>query len=137
MNQSYQLNEISEIASEIVHRVKTNIIIFRGNMGVGKTTLIKEIVKQLGSSDTVSSPTFSLVNEYLTAGGKTIYHFDFYRINTEEEALDMGIDEYLYSENPCLIEWPDKIKNLLPLAIDIVQITQNQDGTRTITLNQP
>ncbi|PID68625.1 MAG: tRNA (adenosine(37)-N6)-threonylcarbamoyltransferase complex ATPase subunit type 1 TsaE [Flavobacteriales bacterium] len=136
MQKTYQLSQISEVVSEIISKIKSNVILFYGKMGVGKTTLIKELVQQLGSTDTASSPTFSLVNEYLTASGKHIYHFDFYRINTEEEAMDMGIEEYFYSGNLCLIEWPDKIKNLLPLTADIIQLSQNEDNTRTITLNQ-
>lgn len=137
MQRTYHLEEIPAIANEIIDKITSTVVLFYGDMGTGKTTLIKEIVKQLGSGDTASSPTFSLVNEYLADGGKPIYHFDFYRIGSEEEALDMGIEEYLYSGDLCLIEWPDKIKNLLPLASDMVKLTENQDRTRTITLNRP
>lgn len=137
MQRTYHLEEVPAIAKEIIDKITSTVVLFYGDMGTGKTTLIKEIVKQLGSGDTASSPTFSLVNEYLADGGKPIYHFDFYRIGSEEEALDMGIEEYLYSGDLCLIEWPDKIKNLLPLASDMVKLTENQDRTRTITLNRP
>jgi len=102
-------------------------------MGVGKTTLIKELIKQLGSLDNVSSPTFSLVNEYDSRKGEKIYHFDFYRIKSEEEALDMGIEDYLYSDIWCFIEWPEKVKNLLPLNAVEIHLTLNEDGTRNIT----
>jgi tRNA threonylcarbamoyladenosine biosynthesis protein TsaE len=103
-------------------------------MGVGKTTLIKEIAKQLGYKDIVSSPTYSLVNEYEGMDQK-IYHFDFYRIKDETEALDMGLEDYLYTNNWNLIEWPEKIKNLLPKNADQLYILNNQDGTRTLKLN--
>ncbi|MCL4147156.1 UNVERIFIED_CONTAM: hypothetical protein GTU68_060851 [Idotea baltica] len=104
-------------------------------MGVGKTTLIKEIVKQLNVDDVVSSPTFSLVNEYQSKHGEAIYHFDFYRINDEEEALDMGVEEYLYSNNWCLIEWPENIKNLLPLNASKISLSVNDDGSRSLAIN--
>ena len=103
-------------------------------MGVGKTTLIKEIVKQLGVIDNVSSPTFSLVNEYHTQNNSIVYHFDFYRIKNEEEALDMGVEEYFYSQNWCLVEWPNKIENLLPLNAVTITITTNKNQLRTIEL---
>ncbi|MCL4116983.1 UNVERIFIED_CONTAM: hypothetical protein GTU68_020150 [Idotea baltica] len=106
-------------------------------MGVGKTTLIKEIVKQLEVHDVVSSPTFSLVNEYESEQKETIYHFDFYRINDEIEALDMGIEEYFDSNNWCLIEWPENIKNLLPLNAVKILLSTNNDGSRNIVINQP
>ena len=103
-------------------------------MGTGKTTLIKEIVKQLGVTDMASSPTFSLVNEYLSQKGETIYHFDFYRIEKEEEAYDIGIEEYFYENNWCLIEWPEKVENLLPLESVEIRLTMNSDNTRTIQI---
>ena len=96
---SYNLSQISEVAKQLIGQAKYKTLLFYGEMGVGKTTLIKEIVKQLKSNDNVSSPTFSLVNEYHTEDGNKIYHFDFYRIEQEEEALDMGVEEYFYSGN--------------------------------------
>ncbi len=107
-------------------------IVLVGLMGVGKTTLIKEITKQLEVIDTVSSPTFSLINEYHTKKGSKVYHFDFYRIVKEEEVLDIGIEEYFYSNNWCLVEWPNKIKNLLPLESVNITITTNKNQQRTI-----
>ena len=83
-------------------------------MGAGKTTFIKAICTELGVKGRMSSPTFSLINEYLTSSGQKIYHFDFYRIKSEKEAFDLGYEEYFYSGNYCFIEWPDKIENLLP-----------------------
>ena len=104
-------------------------------MGVGKTTLIKETCKQLGINDVTSSPTFSLVNEYQNAKGEIVYHFDFYRIDNEEEAMDIGIEEYFYSDALCLVEWPEKIENLLPLNATKIQLTELEDGKRNIQLN--
>lgn len=134
MISSYKLSELSEVAKQLINEVKYKTLLFYGEMGVGKTTLVKEIVKQLKSADNVSSPTFSLVNEYHTADDSKIYHFDFYRINDEEEALDMGVEEYFYSGNWCLIEWPNKIENLLPLKSVNVNIALNPDGSRNIQL---
>ena len=104
-------------------------------MGVGKTTLIKELCKYLGVNDTISSPTFSLINEYTTALNECIYHFDLYRITNDEEALDIGIEDYLYSKNWCFIEWPQNIENLLPLEATKIQLSLFEDGSRTITIN--
>ncbi|MDY7394178.1 tRNA (adenosine(37)-N6)-threonylcarbamoyltransferase complex ATPase subunit type 1 TsaE [Aureibaculum sp. 2210JD6-5] len=132
MNKRYTLNELSEVANQIVESASNKVLLFYGEMGVGKTTLIKEIFKQLSVEDVVSSPTFSLVNEYLSRQGETIYHFDFYRIKNEEEALDMGIEEYFDSNNWCLVEWPDNIKNLLPLNAVKIKLLLNEDGSRRI-----
>ena len=104
-----------------------NIICFYGEMGVGKTTFIKEICKKLGVEDVVSSPTFSIINEYLTENNKSVYHFDFYRIEKEEEAFDIGYEEYFYQGNLCLIEWPEKISSIIPENIIKVQITRSDE----------
>ncbi len=135
MNKVYNLNQISEIAKEIISSAQHKTFLFYGAMGSGKTTLIKEIVKQLGVEDVVSSPTFSLVNEYVSINGETIYHCDFYRIVNEEEAYDIGIEEYFYSNKRCLVEWPEKVENLLPLEAVVIYLTINQDNTRTIQIN--
>jgi tRNA threonylcarbamoyladenosine biosynthesis protein TsaE len=103
-------------------------------MGVGKTTLIKEIVKQLEVDDVVTSPTFSLVNEYLSRKGEIVYHFDFYRIDNEEEAMDIGFDDYFYSNSWCLVEWPERVKNLLPLNAVEIHLSINDDETRSIKM---
>ncbi|OGS73443.1 MAG: tRNA (adenosine(37)-N6)-threonylcarbamoyltransferase complex ATPase subunit type 1 TsaE [Flavobacteria bacterium RIFCSPLOWO2_12_FULL_35_11] len=134
MIKNYSLEELPKIANEIIKSAKHKVLLFYGKMGVGKTTLIKEIVKQLRSLDTVSSPTFSLVNEYHTTNGEKIYHFDFYRINNENEALDIGVEEYFYSGCWCLAEWPDKVENLLPLNSVTITITSSSDQLRTIEL---
>jgi tRNA threonylcarbamoyladenosine biosynthesis protein TsaE len=134
MIKNYSLQELPAIAKEIIKYANHKVLLFYGEMGVGKTTLIKEIVKQLGSSDRVSSPTFSLVNEYHTANEEKVYHFDFYRINNENEALDIGIEEYFHSDCWCLAEWPNKVENLVPLNSTTIMITSNRDQLRTIEI---
>jgi tRNA threonylcarbamoyladenosine biosynthesis protein TsaE len=134
MVKKYTEKDLAQIAKQVIEHSQHKVLLFYGEMGVGKTTLIKEVVKYLGSIDTVSSPTFSLVNEYITTSGEKIYHFDFYRINKETEAMDMGVEEYFYSNNWCLVEWPNKIENLLPLRSVSITITNNHLNERTIEL---
>ena len=134
MNKNYTLSEVPDIAQEVLQNVKGKIVLFYGLMGTGKTTLIKELAKQLGIEEVVNSPTFSLVNEYLSQKGATIYHFDFYRIENETEAYDMGIEEYFYSNHWCFIEWPEKVENLLPLASICIDLSINNDGSRNIQI---
>lgn len=112
------------------------VIAFNGPMGAGKTTLIKQVCAQLQVTDETSSPTYSLVNEYATQSGKPVYHFDFYRINDIEEALDMGALEYFDSGNTCLIEWPEKVETLLPKQILIVNI-EITESYRIVTIILP
>lgn len=132
---TYSLNDLTKVANSIIANAKHKVLLFYGEMGVGKTTLIKQICKELGTEDNISSPTFSLVNEYSTGDNNTLYHFDFYRINHEEEALDMGVEDYLYSNNWCLIEWPENIENLLPLDAVAIHLSILEDGQRKIELN--
>jgi len=136
MNINYTLNQLPQIAKQIIDETSNKILLFYGEMGVGKTTLIKEIVKQLEIDDVVTSPTFSLVNEYKSRKGEIIYHFDFYRINSEEEAMDIGIDEYFESNHWCLIEWPENIKNIVPLNAVEIYISLNDDKTRSIQIEE-
>lgn len=136
MNKNYDLDQVSNISKEILHNVKGKLLLFYGKMGTGKTTLIKEITKQLGVQDVVNSPTFSLVNEYRSENGETIYHFDFYRIENETEAYDIGIEEYFYEDNWCFIEWPEKVENLLPLESVAILLSINSDGSRNIQIKQ-
>ena len=111
----YSLSEIDTIVSEkIIPKIENNIICLEGKMGSGKTTLIKSICNNLNVVDKVSSPTFTIINEYKTINENFIYHFDFYRIKNKEEALNLGIEEYFYSSNLCLIEWGSKIEILIP-----------------------
>lgn len=132
MNTNYSLKELPQIASEIIASASNKTLLFYGEMGVGKTTLIKEICKQLGVLDNISSPTFSLVNEYKTNKNNTVFHFDFYRINDENEALDIGIEDYFFDNHWCLIEWPQNIKNLLPLDAIEIHLSILDDGKRNI-----
>lgn len=130
---SESLADLTHVAESIIQEIgDKKIVAFYGQMGAGKTTLIKEICSALGVSDVVSSPTFSLVNEYSTPEGNPIYHFDFYRINKIEEAYDFGYEEYFYGGNLCLIEWPECIEELIPDTALKISITVNDDDTRTI-----
>tara|TARA_B100001250_G_C19747710_1_gene766129 strand:+ start:614 stop:1039 length:426 start_codon:yes stop_codon:yes gene_type:complete len=111
----YSLDELDLIVSEkIIPMIKSNIICLEGEMGSGKTTFIKSICANLNVVDKITSPTFSLINEYKNLNGDFIYHFDFYRIKNKEEALSLGVEEYFYSSNLCFIEWGSKIKALIP-----------------------
>ncbi|MAW66059.1 MAG: tRNA (adenosine(37)-N6)-threonylcarbamoyltransferase complex ATPase subunit type 1 TsaE [Flavobacteriales bacterium] len=119
---SKEIDNLNNIAFEIIKKAgKRKIILFYGEMGVGKTTLIKEICQRLGVKENVSSPTFGIVNSYLGLEGE-VYHFDAYRIESKSEAIDLGIEEYLYSGNWCLIEWPEKIKDLLAYKSDLLEV---------------
>lgn len=135
MKRSYQLSDLSEIARWVLESSASRVLLFNGPMGSGKTTLIKEITHQLGVEHVTSSPTFSLVNEYHAENDDIIYHFDFYRIEDEEEAYDMGIEEYFDSDAWCFVEWPEKVQNVLPLDSVVIKLTINQDNTRTIEIN--
>ena len=134
MNIIYSLEDLSEVAAAIIASVKNKTLLFYGEMGVGKTTLIKEICKQLNVLDKISSPTFSLVNEYQTSKKEAVFHFDFYRIINEEEALDMGIEEYLYNNDWCLIEWPQNVENLLPLDSVEIHLSIIENGQRNLQI---
>lgn len=112
---------------------ENKVIAFYGKMGAGKTTFIKALCEELGVRDVITSPTFAIVNEY-NASTQSIFHFDFYRIKKIEEVYDMGYEDYIYSGNLCLIEWPELIEELLPEDTLRVTIEQNADNTRTITL---
>ena len=128
------LAELDATAASILSFAPQNrVFVFYGEMGAGKTTLIKSLCKELGVTDNISSPTFAIVNEY-QAVSNTIYHFDFYRLKTETEAMDMGFEEYLYSNNYCFIEWPEKIPELLPESYISIKIQVVADGARYITV---
>jgi tRNA threonylcarbamoyladenosine biosynthesis protein TsaE len=134
MNTNYSLKNLPEIATAIIALAKSKTLLFFGEMGVGKTTLIKEICKQLDVVDSISSPTFSLVNEYQTSKEVAVFHFDFYRITDEEEAFDMGIEEYLYNNDWCLIEWPQNVENLLPLEAVKIHLSILENGQHNLQL---
>jgi tRNA threonylcarbamoyladenosine biosynthesis protein TsaE len=134
MEFTFTLDQIHIAAQEILAQHPHRVILFDGEMGAGKTTLIKAIASELGIKGMTSSPTFSLVNEYLSETGETVYHFDVYRLKKQDEALDMGIEEYLYSGNRCFIEWAEKIPDLIPERHSRISITVLPDGARRIQL---
>jgi len=130
------INSINECARVFISQMGANkIFLFNGNMGVGKTTFIKSICKELGIKDTVNSPTFSIINEYKTDDNIIIYHFDCYRINKIEDDLEIGIEEYLESGNICFIEWAENIASLLPDNFVTIQIEENEDGSRNVMID--
>ncbi|TVZ27802.1 tRNA threonylcarbamoyladenosine biosynthesis protein TsaE [Gillisia sp. Hel_I_86] len=131
MTLTYELSEIDRIAMRLLSEVNSKTLLFYGDMGAGKTTLIKALVKALGAPDLASSPTFSLVNEYQTDQGK-IFHFDFYRIEDEMEALDMGIEDYLNLDTWKFIEWPQKIEKLLDGDVQKLEVLIQNNGARTL-----
>lgn len=125
--------ELPKAAKELLRFVDDHkVIAFYGPMGAGKTTFIKEICNALGVAQLVSSPTFALVNEYSAGNGDPIYHFDFYRIKSEVEAMDIGCEEYFYSGHICLVEWPEKVLNLLPKETVSVFIEVGENEQRTL-----
>lgn len=130
------LAELEKVAVELMQSLKVfTVIAFHGEMGAGKTTLIKAMGKAMGVTDTMSSPTFSIVNEYQTKSNKTIFHFDFYRIKKETEAYDIGTEEYFDSGHYCFVEWPEKIPSLLPATYAEVFVTNSDDSHRTIAFS--
>jgi len=130
---SYTIDEINSIAKEILSLYNSSkIYVFIGEMGSGKTTLIKSLVKELGYKGNVNSPTFSIINEY--SNGNKIFHFDFYRINDKNELLDLGIEEYINSDHWCFIEWPDLIIDLLPEGFIKLNLETISENERKITI---
>jgi len=129
------LENINQTAKKFIELIGNRTIFsFNGSMGAGKTTFIKAICESMGVKEPVNSPTFSIVNEYEAADGRIIYHFDCYRINKIEEAVDMGTEEYLYSGNLCFIEWSENIAPLLPDQIVNVNIKETENGKRKIQI---
>ena len=129
------LNDLPDAAAAVIEALQgRTVVAFRGGMGAGKTTLIREITAQLGSEDTVTSPTFAIVNQYEGRDGRRICHFDFYRIDDVREAYDFGYEEYFYSGDLCLVEWPEKIEELLPDDVMTVRIEVDSEDERTITI---
>lgn len=128
------LDNIQEAAKTFLQNMgNAHVFAFYGKMGVGKTTFIKALCEQLGVEDVITSPTFALVNEYTSGKGEPIYHFDFYRIKKIEEVYDMGYEDYFYSGNLCLLEWPELIEDLLPEDAVKVTITEKEDGSRILS----
>ena len=130
------LDDLPAAAQAVIDSLQgRTVVAFRGEMGAGKTTLIREIAACLGSGDTVTSPTFAIVNQYEGDGGRRICHFDFYRIDDIREAYDFGYEEYFYSGDLCLVEWPEKIEELLPPDTMTVRIAVDSEDERTITID--
>ena len=128
------IENIGEAARQFIENIgEHRVFAFYGKMGAGKTTFIKAICEELGVSDVITSPTFAIVNEYSASDGP-IYHFDFYRIKKLEEVYDMGFEDYFYSGSLCFIEWPELIEEVLPEDAVKVTITENTDGTRTVSI---
>ena len=133
---TYGLLEIPTLAAELLQALQPSptVWLFSGEMGAGKTSLIKELGKQIGIRQSVQSPTFSLVNSYETKDGKPVYHFDLYRLKNTAEAIDIGIEEYLDSGYLCFIEWPEKTPNLIPIDHAHISIKVLADGRRELVL---
>jgi tRNA threonylcarbamoyladenosine biosynthesis protein TsaE len=131
----YQIEDIDTVAKQILDHMSSKTVLFYGEMGAGKTTLIKSLVKLLGSDDDVSSPTFSIVNDY-RAKSNSIYHFDLYRISDEEEALNFGFEDYLNTPNWVFIEWPQNAQNLVPEDANTIEISYKNKTSRTLKLSQ-
>ncbi len=134
MDLTYSLEDIDLVADAVLRYITSKTLLFYGDMGVGKTTLIKALSKKLGSVANINSPTFSIVNEYDVEDG-LIYHFDLFRIKDEEEALNFGIEDYLFSKHYNFIEWPERISSLLPEESNKIEIKINLDGSRTLKLS--
>lgn len=128
------LDTIHETAKEFVKGMgEGKVFAFYGKMGAGKTTFIKALCEVLGVEDVITSPTFAIINEYTDGKGDPIYHFDFYRIKKLEEVYDMGYEDYFYSGNLCLLEWPELIEDILPENVIKVTIEEQPDGTRKLS----
>lgn len=127
--------ELPGVAARLIQDIgQKRVVLFYGQMGAGKTTLIKELCLAIGVDDTVTSPTFSIVNEYHDNVGDSVYHFDFYRIEDETEVLDLGYEDYFFSGSYCFIEWPEKIPNLLPDNTVKVDVEVDQNNNRLISI---
>ena len=131
-----KLDNIREAAKQFIANIgDSTVFAFYGNMGAGKTTFVKAVCEELGVDDVITSPTFSIVNEYRSEQtGELIYHFDFYRVKKIEEVYDMGFEDYFYSGALCFIEWPELCEEVLPDDTVKVSIKEEPDGSRTITL---
>ena len=131
MEYVYNLANINKASKLVIDNIKTTVVRIDGKMGAGKTKIISNICMQLGVKEVITSPTFSLINTYQSTNGP-IYHFDFYRLQNSNEALDIGIEEYLESGNVCFLEWAEKIENHLPLNYDHYILKVLNDNTRRI-----
>lgn len=131
MTITYSINDLADVACKLIQNSTNKTWLFNAPMGAGKTTLIKQLAKELGVNEMASSPTFSIVNEYLGTNDK-VYHFDLYRLKNEEEAYDMGLNEYFDKDAWCFVEWPDLAQNILPENIHTLSITIVDEHTREL-----
>ncbi len=132
MKKQFDINEIDSVAKEVITALGDyKLVRMIGEMGAGKTTLIKSICKQLGVDEEVNSPTFAIVNEY-KGSVADVFHFDFYRVNTLQEAIDLGLDEYLYSDHYVFMEWPQLVDEYLPDEVATITIKEVNDGLREV-----
>ncbi|MDO5523155.1 MAG: tRNA (adenosine(37)-N6)-threonylcarbamoyltransferase complex ATPase subunit type 1 TsaE [Bacteroidia bacterium] len=132
------ISEINNVAKQFITQTKNEkVFAFYGSMGAGKTTFIKAVCEELGVRETITSPTFAIINEYKDKDERSIYHFDFYRINKLEEAFDFGYEDYFYSGNRCFIEWPELVEPLLPEHTVKVRIAETENGKRIIEIQHP
>jgi len=130
-------NSVRSAAKQFVNLMGDDkVFAFHGAMGAGKTTFIKALCEELGVTETITSPTFAIINEYKDREGSSIYHFDFYRINKLEEVFDFGYEDYFYSGNVCFIEWPEIVESILPENSIRVSIEEQEDGIRILELNE-
>ncbi len=137
MELTYKLEDLPLVANKILQQAlenNKNVFAFYGEMGAGKTTLIKEICSQLGVMDTVQSPTFAIINQYQTERGEPVFHFDFYRLDDLKDALNIGTEEILYSGEICLIEWPELVEPILPESTINIKISQIDALTRKLEI---
>ncbi len=136
MEVNFSLSEIDAAAARLLSLAGTNkVLAFHGEMGAGKTTFITALCRAMQAEDIVSSPTFSIINQYKTASGETIYHMDLYRIKNENEAINAGVEDCLYSGSICLVEWPEKAPGILPDNTLHVYISSIADNTRKLEIN--
>lgn len=135
MDENFQLSQIGVVAKKFLsHLGNTKVVKFYGEMGAGKTTFIEKLCEALGVMETMSSPTFSIINQYACTDGAVIYHIDLYRLNSEKEAVGAGVEDCLYSDSYCFVEWPDKAPGIFPENTASAYLSTLEDGLRNIQL---